>query len=185
MVDIILDGKGKSYKAGVNSEHRLLVSSVSRSKEHHANITHGRSFNMLIEQTPTGADDCFMYMKNTSEDTMVIEGFGVYAASAEKIYGMLGQIGTPVGGTDTVPAVLNAGSAQIADGTFQVGNDITGLSGGWVFERFRVPANTATNIVNFEADIVIPPNQTFTAYAATGGILIEGHVNFWFEEEEV
>jgi hypothetical protein len=65
MPNTIRDGKGGGILAGVNSEHRLLVSSVSRSKEHHANIEHGEAFTMLVNLTPTGAGDCFFYFKNT------------------------------------------------------------------------------------------------------------------------
>jgi hypothetical protein len=181
----IRDGKGTGTLAGVNDEHRLLVSSVSRSKEHHANITNGNSYNILVSVTPTGAGDCFLYMKNTGVNNIIIEGFAAYVTSAERLDGWLAQSGTPVGGAAAPTPNLNAGSANTPTGTFLTGNDITGMSGGYLFQRARVPANTATNLVNFEADIVLPPQTVFTAYALTGGIAIEGHMTFWIEEEDV
>jgi hypothetical protein len=182
MPEQIKDGKGRGYHAEVTAENRLKVSSVSRSKEHDANLTYGDSYNMIVDIT-TGANGCFLYVKNTGTRNIVFEGFGVYVSSAEKIWGKLGDTGTPVDGTDVVPVNLNAGSNSEATGTFQTGSSITGLSGGATFETFRVPANTATNIVNFEADIVLPPNQVFTAYALTGSVTLEGHLNFWIDRE--
>jgi hypothetical protein len=185
MPDQIRDGRGTGYMAGVTAEHRQLVSSVSRSKEHNANIEKGQAYNILVSVTPTGAGDCFVYMKNTGVKNLIIEGFSAYVSAAESLWGYLGMVGTPIGGTDAPIPNLNAGSANVPIGSFLTGNDITGLSGGYLFQRARVPANTATNAVNFEADIVLPPQTTFTACAQTGGILIEGHLTFWIEEEEI
>jgi hypothetical protein len=184
MPNQIRDGKGGGVLAGVNSEHRLLVSSVSRSKEHHANIEHGEAFTMLVNPTPTGAGDCFFYFKNTSEQTYIFEGFGMWVASNEVVYGYFNQTGTPAGGTDVVPAQLNAGSARTLASTVKSGNDITGLSGGTLIGRYHVPANNATNVINFEADLVIPPNKVFTAYVQTGGIELDGYMVGWVEREE-
>jgi hypothetical protein len=185
MPDTIIDGRGRGNVAHVNDNGALNVSSVSRSKEHHANITHGNAYNILVNVTPTGAGDCFLYMKNTGTNNIIVEGFSAYVASAERLDGYLAQVGTPVGGAATPTPNLNSGSAKTPTGTFLTGNDITGMSGGYLFQRARVPANTATNNVNFDADIVITPQTTFTAYALTGGILIEGHMTFWIEEEDV
>lgn len=184
MPDTLRDGKGRGYLAEVTEENRIKTAAVSRSKEHDANLTYGESYNLVMTgQTPTGADDCFLYIKNTGTRNLVFEGFGIYCASNEKIYGKLGQIGTPAGGTDTIPANLNGGSGNAAPGVYQLGNNITGLSGGRTFMEYRIPANNATNIVNFESDIVLQPNQVFTVYASTGGILLEGHLNFWVDKE--
>jgi len=183
MPEQIKDGKGRGYVVEVTAENRLRVSSVSRSKEHDANITWGESYNLIVNVTPTTTDACFMYIKNTGPRNIIFEGFGAYVASAEKIYGKLGATGTPLGGNLTPPINLNAGSNNTPTGIFLTGNDITGLSGGNIFQSFRVPANTATNIVNFEADIILPINQVFTAYATAGSILFEGHLNFWVDRE--
>jgi len=183
MPESIRDGKGRGYLAEVTTENRMKTASVTRSKEHDANLVYGSCYNMLVDLTPTGAGDCFMYIKNTGTKNIVIEGFGIYAASAEKIKGMLNDSGTPVGGTDFVPVALNTASGKAAVGIFQTGVDITGLSGGTTFQTFRIPANGATNSVNFEADIVVAPGGTFTAYAVTGGVALEGHMVFWIDEE--
>ena len=183
MPEQIKDGKGRGFVAEVTAENRLRVSSVSRSKEHDANITWGESYNVVVDVTPTTTDACFLYIKNLGTRNIIFEGFGAYVESAEKIYGKLGVVGTPIGGNTTPPVNLNAASNLTPVGTFLTGNDITGLSGGDIFQTFRVPANTATNIVNFEADIVLPTNQVFTAYVTNGSILFEGHLNFWVDRE--
>jgi len=185
MPDTIIDGKGRGNVAHVTDQGRIRVSSVSRSKEHNANLEKGNAYNILVSVTPTGAGDCFLYMKNTSTKNLIIEGFAAWVAASERLDGYLGQSGTPVGGAAAPTPNLNAGSANTPVGEFLVGADITGMSGGRLIQRARVPANTATNNVNFDADIVLPPQTTFTAYALNGAIAIEGHMTFWIEEEEV
>ncbi len=64
-MDILKDGTGRGYLAGVQSENRLMVEAITYSGEHHANHDEGLAFNMIFDVTPTAAGDCFLYMKNS------------------------------------------------------------------------------------------------------------------------
>ena len=185
MPDSIRDGKGSGVLAGVNAEHYLLTTAVSVSKEHHTNFTHQDAYNMLFDVTPTGAGDVFLYVKNTGDEPIVCEGFNVHCASDEELSIYLGAIGTPAGGSDVVPANLTAGSAVKARGTFQTGADITGLSNGVKVADYGIEGSVESKFRNFDADIVIPQNQTMYMAATNGAIQCHGFLVMWHDHSEV
>jgi hypothetical protein len=176
----IEDGGGTGRRATVDNEQRLDVHAVTATTEHDVNHRNGEAYHLVFSQTPTGANDCFLYIKNNSDTKdLCIEGIWFRVASAEQVLMKLGDTGTTSGGTTATPANLNAGSGKVADGTFEVGNDITGLSGGTTIEKYWL-ANTASSHFNFEQDIIIPKNGIFTMYAVTGAVAIAGTVVFNF-----
>ena len=178
---IIEDGAGSSAKAKVcSSENRLFTQAVTLSMEASRNINFGDSYNLVFQQTPTGANDCFLYIKNTSDENIIIEGVTLRAASNELIDVKLRDSGTPASGSTATPVNLNTGSGNEATGTFQTGNDITGLSGGSVAKRIYVAASNESTYYNFEQDIVLGQNGVFTLYAETGSIEIDGEVHFYY-----
>ena len=178
----IEDGTGTGRKAGVTPHGRLEVLAVTASTEHHAN-EEGEAYHLLFDQAPTGADDCIVYVQNSDDDDMCIEGVWLSPSAACEIYFELGATGTRNAATATVPANCNAGSGHVADGTFEVGADLAGgaatLTGGVEVERFvfRAAANSA--FFNFEQDIIVPKNSTFTiwssAIATVNGTLAFNH----------
>jgi len=177
MPDMIKGGTGNGYLAAVSSQNRLSVEAVSYSGEHHANHE-GKAYNMLFDVTPTGAGDCFLYIKNGSSIDLVIEGMWLRVGSAEQIYMKLGNAGVP-DGTDVIPANINAGTNNAADGTFQAGNDITTMTGGTIINKGWF-ANTATQYINFEQDVILPQNTVFTLWATTGGVNAAGTIMFHY-----
>ena len=184
MSTIIKDGTGEGYQARVGDDNKLRTRAVIETVEHNANIVNESAFHALFDQTPTGANDCFFYMKNEDQDQdIVIEGIDFYAASSEQIEIYLDQSGTPSGGSDITPVNCNSGSAISATGDFQQGSDITGLSGGSVVQKWWI-SNSETLHYNFENDIVLVPNATLTMYAVTGSINVAGTVVFFYQDEE-
>ena len=180
MPESLRDGRGRGYLAAVTAENRLQTNAVVSSAGHHTNLTHGDTYAFNFSATPTGAGDCFLYLLNSNEKEIIVEGISIYAATAEKITIYGNQNGTPVGGAAVTPANMHLGSNNVADGTFQHGNDITGMSGGTILMTYRIPAGE-TRVINFESDIIIPNNKNITIYATTGGIALEGFIDFWHE----
>ena len=182
MPDIIKDGKGTGYTAQVGTDNRLLVHAITESVERSA-TEDGVSFHLLFDATPTGAGDCFVYIKNESDDVMIIEGFTYSVASAEQILVKRNDSGTAAGGGITTPVNCNFGALTQATGTFRTGNDITGLSGGVTVDKLWCTSAETTGY-NFEQDIIIPKYSTFSMYAVTGGINVRGTVIFNYYEEK-
>lgn len=166
----ITDGSGRGYSAKVTNEKRLETLAITATNEHHTNHDHGRAYNILFDQAPTAGDDCIIYIQNGDDVDMSIEGVWLSVSGACEVYFQLNSTGTRNAATDVVPANLNAGSGNVADGTFEVGADLDGgaatLSNGTEFNRFVFRAATDTSQFNFEQDIIIPKNATFTIWCS-------------------
>ena len=87
----------------------------------------------------------------------------------------------PAGGSSIIPVNLNSGSGNIADGVFQHGNDITGLSGNTAYRIYHESSNE-TKYINFEMDIILPKNTAFAMYAGTGTTALVGFLDIAYAE---
>lgn len=155
--------------AGVTPGHRVQVLAVTATTEHFA-CEEGRAYHMLFDQAPTAGDDCIIYVQNNDAEDMCIEGLYLSISAACELYFQLGATGTRNAATDVIPANCNAGSGRAADGTFEVGADLDGgaatLAGGTELERYVFRAATNSAYYNFEQDVFIPKNSTFTIWAS-------------------
>jgi len=181
-------GTGNGYAAKVSAENRLQVEAVTRSSERHANEDEGEAYHLLFSQSPTAGDDCILYISNSSDSmNMVIEGLWLYVSAACEISFKLGTKGTRNSGTSITPVNCNAGSGNSADGTFEYGADLDGgsatLSGGSTVALYKFSAATDTKWFNFEQDIVVPKNQTFTLWCSSATPTVTGHVVFNYHED--
>ena len=172
-MSLIEDGSGKGFRAGVDNENMLRVHAVMQTMERHTNDEHGDAYHCVFSQSPTAADDCFFYMANSSDEDIIIEGLWIGFINADgddpEIYCKLGDKGTRDAATALTPANCNAGSGKAADGTFEKGVDLDAgtLTGGVEIERFVFAdtVNHVTSHFNFEQDLIIPKNETFTIWA--------------------
>ncbi len=174
-------GTGKTVKVGANN--RLHVDGLIKTAEHEANHRDGNAFSVLFEATPTGAGDCFFYMKNLNDLDIIVEGVGMFLPAAEFFTVVIKDEGIPVGGGTITPTNLNAGSGNTADGTFQDGNDITGLTGGVTAYKIERLAASGQEYENFEQDIILPKNAVLTLYIETGTTALHGFLDFYFTEK--
>jgi hypothetical protein len=174
------DGTGNAYKVKIDKTNRLHVDALVKTAEHQANHSMGKSYAVNFSATPAGAGDCFFYMKNEDDLDIVAEGMSLYLPAAEYVDIVLGDEGTPVGGGAVTPVNLNGGSGNEATGTFQDGNDITGVSGGSVAYRIYKLASTGSEYINFEQDLILPKNSVFTLYVQTGTTALAGYVDFFY-----
>ena len=172
---IIEGGTGNGYSVAVNENNQMLTSAVTVTKEHEVNHADGQAYSVFASLTPaevTGAAlGCFMYIKNTSDNDMVISEMMMYAASAETFSIKLGDEGTAVGGTTTTPSNRNAGSGNVATGTFETGVELTGLSGGNTVFGFTKATGSSERIAP-SSSFIIPKNKVATVYVATGNVAI-------------
>ena len=178
----IEDGKGSGRNAGVDSDNRLSVNAITQTTEHHANHIGGKAYALNFDAVPSNAGDCFLYMKNTDEDDMTIEGMNLWLATSEYIDVKIGDEGTPAGGGAITPVNLNSSSGKTADGTFQDGADITGLSGGALAYRIYHANSAGSTAYNFEQDIILKKNGVLTAYCQTGTTALAGFVDLNYHE---
>jgi hypothetical protein len=176
----IIDGRGRGHVGGINSAHQFLINGVTTSAEHYTNLVFQDSYNMIFNVTPS-AGGMFLHLQNHSDNEIICEGYSIYSPSDEIITILIGNTGTPIGGTDVVPANLTAGSGNIADGVFQIGNNITGMSGGVLIAPYHIAGSNDSKFRNFDADVVIPKNQSLCMMVTNGGINIHGFLVFWHD----
>ncbi len=167
----IQDGTGSNYEAKVDSNKRLNTFSVSVDTQHDVNHNTGECYSIVVSKTPTGAADVFLYVKNTSEDDLVITSLKLYTASAESVQIKLGDTGTPVSGSTNAPVNRNTDSGKTFSGTVLDGVNITGLSGGAVVDE--VFGSTTMNKWGWSSGLILPKNGILSLYAVTGGVALK------------
>jgi hypothetical protein len=176
----IKDGLGTGNTAQVDKNNRLVTASVASSPEHFACFVEGKAFSVNFSATPTGAGDCFFYMKNNSEDDIVVEGLSLKLAANEYIDVYLNDTNSPSGGADIIPTNLNSGSGATAIGTFQNGNDIIGLTQGDLAYRIYHASSNGGTYYNFESDITLQKSGVLTLYCETGTTPLGGYFDIYY-----
>ena len=166
---------GRSWD--INQNGFGAVNAYTSPLQYYANTQEG-SYSTVVEVTPTGAGDCFLYLKNNNATDLVITSISFWSAAAETIQMKLGDSGT-IGGThaDLLPVSRNAGSGRTADVDCEVGVDITGLSGGSVVDSFY--ATAAYQKWAWDSRIILPKNSIMSLYAVTGAIAVGGTIGFF------
>lgn len=177
---LIEDGKGRGYKASVTPENKLDICAVTRTIDLYCSQVNGESYSLVISQTPTGAGDCFCYIKNNDDKDMVISSIKLYAATSEIFEIKLGDTGTPAGGATATPVNRKAGCGNVAEVTAEDGNDITGLSGGDVVEAIAVKGGETAMRYEWLSGLIVPKNHTLTLYAVTGAIAVRVTLSMHF-----
>jgi len=180
---IIQGGRGTGWSAGVNEENRLITEAVNTSAEHHVNHYSRLSFNSVFEITTENvATRCFYYLKNSDDTDISVEGLTIALDKATEITVELGNIGDPDSGTAVTPVNLNVGSGNVADGTFEVGEDLGNagatLTGGATCERYVYTAALQSTTLNFEQDIIVRKNSVLTLWSSVAQVKVQGTLIF-------
>lgn len=178
----IKDGTGSGSLAKVDNSNRLATSSIVQTENHRIN-REGNAYVVYADITPTGAGDTFMYIKNTSNDSdMIINWYRIWSGTnADAIDIYLNEEGTPAGTTVITPVNSNAGSSNQADGEFYEGVNITGLSGGLLFDRLRLAGNGEDVLGEYPGDIVLKKGNVLTLRALTGTFPLEVTLSFFYD----
>ena len=176
-------GTGNGYAAKVTSENRLTVEAVTLTAEAHTNQMEGEAYHALFSEKANNASSLLFFTKNTSESDMVIEGLHVYSDAAGKLTIKLNDTGTPSGTTTVLPTNCNAGSGNVADILAYSGTSILGLSGGVEVLNLRTSAAGKTEYYNFEVDMIVPKNKTFSIYSGVSAITYEVAVVLYFHSD--
>lgn len=167
---------GKAWD--INPDGFGAINAFTSSLQYFANIVRKDSYSAVISETPTGAGDCFFYIKNISSYDLIITSLSFYSATAETIQMKLGDSGT-AGGThaDLLPASRNAGSGKTADVVCESGVDITGLSGGVVVDQFYATAEQKR--VEWGSRVIVAKNGIMSLYVVTGAVNIGCTLGFF------
>jgi hypothetical protein len=169
----IEDGTGGGNRAEVTSENRLKTASLTRTGDRIVNIDSGKLWSVVFEDVdPTGADDYFLYVKNTSSSiSYLITDIRIASTVAGR-----GQVhfveGTAVGGTSITPVSRNSSKTPVPSFTAQNGVDITGLTNnGTLFFLWCDTANKIEHLRTTSGIILEPGGAVALLWEGATGIL--------------
>ena len=174
MVDMIKDGKGRGYLAGVNNDNQLMARVTSVPQRLESSVDGNYYEATTGEITITDAVETPMiYIKNesTTHTKMIIIDrvfFDVWESTAGVGGGTLEYYKNPTisGGTDIVPVNSNFGSGNALIGTFKK-SMTTQVDGGGTHWWWAYVGVGSTAIE--EGRIVLPPGSGFGInYTAPG-----------------
>jgi hypothetical protein len=171
---------GKSgHKLDVTSRNMARALATTLSPQADATILQTRSWSVVDVQTPTGANDYFFYMSNSSQRDLLLTFLMARAVTAETIQLQHVQ-GTAVGGTTLAPRNRTLGSGRVpgASVSIQSGVDITGLTPIATYENMALPALTDRERDLNTRVIRLRPGNAIALLAVTGAIAITYSVNF-------
>lgn len=186
MAEIIEDGTGSGRKAKVDEDNQLAIRGITQNEGEEANEVHSKSYTLDVDsKAVTGADDCFVYIKNTDDEDLVIDEYCLWQDSgASELEVKVGDAGTPSGGGSVTPTNMKSGSGKSATGIFETGSDITNLSGGSIVLRTicgpEASAFPQNSLVRPYSGIVVPKNKTCTFYHTAGGKTVRGYIAFHY-----
>ena len=153
----------------VNDEGMGKTSAVSETQIRHANEEEGEAYSIVLDQTPTGVDDCILWLVNNDDKSLLIDAITVFVSGAVELYFQLGDAGIPNAPVALVPVNRNAGSGKTADMTCQQGPDLAAaavLAGGLEVDRFAIPAAATTAHRTWASGLILPKNGTFTMWSS-------------------
>ena len=177
----IRDGTGTGRKVGVTDENRIKSESVTVTQGHHTNSSELEAYHFVFQRTPISGGCCVAYIENENPVEMVIEGINIRAPNNQIVDVYLNDVGTP-NGSGYVPINVNAGAGQEAQGVFQVGGCIGGLTRGNLADRIYIAGGNTTTPFNFNMDIIVPQNQRFTLVCELSGVQLDGTIRFYYHD---
>jgi len=183
----IEDGAGAGNKAEVDDENMLMINAVTQSEEHHVNQHHKEAYHLVFNSSGIIDNSAFLYIKNTDDKDMIIEGYRLYTECNAVIKIVKDPtVASTVLAIDETPANVNLGAGLEADGTFQTAGSsgaISGVTGGTVMDRKYLCSGCADVLTNFEMDVIVPKNKEIAFFTeCCSGCNIAGVIPFYVHD---
>lgn len=179
---MIKDGAGTGRTARVNVENRLDVESTTRNIEQHINEAYQKYFSLPFDAVdPTGADDNFLYLKNTGTKNLHITNFRLRSTVAGVVE-VHGVTGTAASGTTLTPVNRTVGSAESLDAIAEYGADITGLTSSGVLFYMGLDTANKQEHLRSSGHIIIPPGQAIALLWDTSTGILSGTLSAYEDQ---
>lgn len=175
---IIEDGKGSGRTALVDSENRIVTFSVQEPHDRHLNRDENKVWSLPFQAIdPVGADDYFIYIKNTGTVNLAITDIRLEStvAGTVEVHHVTGTKGDTAAATIT-PVNRFLGSSLQPSATCETDTNATGLtSAGIVFMLDCLTPGQQYHL-STSANIFIPPGQAVallwdTSTGALSGVI--------------
>lgn len=182
----IEDGIGNGFKAKVTNENLLSSDCITTSIEHHTNHDHKTAYHIVFVASGIIDNTAFLYIKNTDDTDMIIEGFRLHTECDAKVIVVKDPTITTVTGNTNTPANVNLGAGLVADGVFTtaMSGAISGCTGGTTIDRAFYCSGCADKLINFEMDVIVPKNKELALFTeCCSGCNIGGLVPIYFHSD--
>lgn len=175
---IIKDGAGTGNTAQINAENRLDTESVTRPLDQHINELYKKTFSLPFDAIdPVGADDYFVYLKNTGVRNLHITDIRLRSTVIGTVE-VHGVTGTPsyTSDTDITPVNRTIGASQTLDMISKTDTNTTGLTSTGTLFYIRCDTANEQAHLRTSSHMIIPPGQSLallwdTSTGALSGVI--------------
>ena len=177
-MSLIEDGKGRGYKAEVNTEQELVVRAVTEEEIEHASGILGSAFSWDSTEKDIDTGDTMLFVKNTGDTPLILDRATINGSNVICTWTILiGSATTiPAGGTAVTGVNLNQTfSAQGADAVARA--DETAVADGSIIDRVKTPV---TNTLQHNLHGVILGKGHYVQFnqiteSTSGSVVLFGH----------
>lgn len=176
----IESGIGDGFSAAVDSDHRILVNAVMRSKAADASVR-GDSYTITCEDAAPAAGEYTLWIKNTSSYKFAIDFISTSNVAADNVWKLHRVTGTGATAAAIVPINTNFTSAKVASLTVLGGaGGVSGLTivstinewfGGPAYNRERIDLDGALYLGEDTAIAI----EFDAGTGSRVGIVVSGH----------
>lgn len=181
---IIRDGKGTGSSLHITSENRASTDTISRIIDQHLNEVYEKVYSLPFEAIdPVGADDYFVYIKNTGTKNLHVVDFRI-RSTVVGIVEVRAVSGTAsfTSGTDITPVNRTVGSTSAITATIKTDTDTTGLTNNGVLYYMRLDTANKDFYLESRSHIIIPPGQAISLLWDTATGILAGVIGLYEEQ---
>lgn len=181
-MSIIKDGSGSGRALRINKENRASTDTIIRSIAQHINEVYQKHYSLTFDAIdPTGADDYFVYLKNTGTKNLHVTKLRLRSTVAGSVE-LHRVTGTASSGTAISPTNYYLGSSNTPVMIAETDPNFTGLTQAGIIEYIRLDTVDKDYTEEIPEHIIIPPGQAlaFLWDAATGAL--SGNVEIYEDQ---
>ena len=181
-MSIIKDGAGTGNTLKITSDNRAVVDAVQRSLAQHINEVHEGHWSVFFEAIdPTGADDYFLYIKNTGTKNLHVTKTR-FASTVVGTVEFHAVTGTASATAAITPANRTLGSANTPTATIGTAVDITGLSNTATLLHLRIDTINKDVVDEHPSHIILPPGQALAFLWDTATGVLKGTIDIYEDQ---
>lgn len=183
-MSIIKDGSGTGNTLRINSENRADVESVSRSITQHINEKYEKHLSITFEAIdPVGADDYFLYIKNTGTKNLHLTKFRFKTTVIGTIE-LHHVTGTASFAAETAitPVNRNLGSSESLTAVTSADTNTTGLSNAGTLLRLTLSTANVDFMDEAPSHIILPPGQALACLWDTATGILAGTIDIYEDQ---
>jgi archaellum component FlaG (FlaF/FlaG flagellin family) len=181
---LIKDGSGTGNTLRINEENRADVEAVSRPIEQHINEFYKKAFTVSYDAIdPVGADDYFLYIKNTGTKNLHVTHIQTRStvAGSVEVHNVTGTASF-ASETAITPVNLTLGSSAALTGTFSADTNATGLTNAGTLFYQRLDTVNKDYLLKVDAHLIIPPGQALAFLWDTSTGALSGSVTIYEDQ---